>query len=99
MAVQRGSSACLSITNTIKQIHAKEGTKAFFRGMLPSFMGMIPYKGTGFLMFYLMKDKMKECYPSASQTKGFDFIFGAVAGFFSQLGNFLRGKEIFNLCL
>jgi len=85
MAIQRGSSARLSILNTIKTIHAKEGSRAFYRGMLTSFIGMIPYKGTGFLMFYLMKDKMKECYPQISERKEFDFAFGAVAGFFSQL--------------
>jgi len=84
MAIQRGDLARSTLLETIQRIHAKEGFKAFFRGMVPSFLGMIPYKGTGFLMFHLMKDKLKEHSPHLAHNKGFDFIFGSIAGLVSQ---------------
>jgi len=85
MAIQTGNSANSGLIDTIRNIYVREGPRAFFRGMFPSFIGVIPYKGSGFLMFHLMKDKMKEHYPRLAHAKSFDFIFGAVAGFFSQL--------------
>jgi len=75
-----------NLGDAIKKIHAKEGLKAFLRGIFPSFVGVIPYKGTGFLMFHLLKDSLKQKYPDLVAVKKFDFIFGAIAGLIAQLG-------------
>jgi len=85
MAMQRDKIIYSSLTDAVRKIYAKEGLKSFYRGILPSFLGVVPYKGTGFLMFYLCKDKMKEAFPSLPQNRVFDFVFGALAGLVSQL--------------
>jgi len=89
MAIQKGDLARSTLSETIRKIYIKEGFKGFFRGIVPSFLGMIPYKGTGFLMYYSMKDKLKEHSPHLAHHKAFDFIFGSIAGLVSQLGKYI----------
>lgn len=85
MAMQRDKIIYTSLTDAVRKIYAKEGIKSFYRGIFPSFVGVVPYKGTGFLMFYLMRDKMKQAFPQLPQNKLFDFVFGAISGLVSQL--------------
>jgi len=88
MAMQRDVIIYQSLGDAIKKIHIKEGSKAFFRGIFPSFVGVIPYKGTGFLMFHLLKDSLKQRYPELVTIKTFDFVFGAIAGLIAQLATY-----------
>jgi len=85
MGMQRDKIIYNSLTDAVRKIYAKEGFLAFYRGIIPSFMGVIPYKGTGFLMFYLCKDKMKQAFPKLPQNRVFDFVFGALSGLVSQM--------------
>lgn len=85
MSMQRDRIIYTGLSDAIRKIYAKEGVKGFFRGIFPTFLGVVPYKGTGFLMFYYMKDKMKEMFPRLPQNRLFDFVFGAASGLVSQL--------------
>jgi len=88
MAMQRDVIIYQSLGDAVQKIYAKEGSKAFWRGIFPSFIGVIPYKGTGFLMFHLLKDSLKHRYPELVTIKTFDFIFGAIAGLIAQLATY-----------
>jgi len=76
----------VNLRDAVKKIYVKEGPAAFFRGLFPSFIGVVPYKGSGFFMFHFLRDKMKENYPHITKPKTFDFIFGAIAGLTAQVG-------------
>ena len=77
-----------SMLTTIKNIYRKEGIRAFYNGIVPSLTGIVPYHGTGFFMYHLLKGKLRETYPQWKQSKAFDFIFGAIAGLVAQLGKY-----------
>jgi len=74
-----------SMMTTIKTIYRKEGIRAFYHGIVPSLTGIIPYHGTGFFMYHLLKERLRETHPQWKQSKAFDFIFGAIAGLLAQI--------------
>jgi len=84
MAIEKNLHIGRSMVKTTKYIFQKEGVGAFYHGMYPSLMGIIPCHGTGFLIFHYLRNKTKEVYPDWHDSKVSDFTFGAVAGFSAQ---------------
>jgi len=84
MAVEKNIKIGRSMTKTTQYIYRKEGFRAFYQGMYPSLIGIIPCHGSGFLIFHYMRNKMQEEYPDWRPSKLSDFTFGAIAGFSAQ---------------
>lgn len=85
MAIERENIMHKTFLDAIRNIRKKEGLRAFYNGMGPSVLGIIPYHGTGFFMYHLLKGNLKQKHPEWKQSKAFDFIFGAIAGLCAQL--------------
>jgi len=78
----------LHIKDLVRDIYRKEGPRAFFDGLGPSVIGIIPYHGTGFFMYHMLKRKLMEEHPDWKQSKFFDFLFGGIAGVTAQIGKY-----------
>lgn len=89
MAMERDKIIHKSLTHAVKNIYAKEGIRAFYHGVGPSLIGIIPYHGTGFFMYHMLKKNLRDHYPQWRQSKSFDFAFGAIAGLTAQLGKLI----------
>lgn len=85
MAMERENIVHKSATNAIRHIYKQEGLRGFYAGMAPSLIGIMPYHGTGFFMYHLLKGNLIKTYPEWRRSKSFDFAFGAIAGLFAQL--------------
>jgi len=91
MAIEADDRIGRSLTKTVQHVYRTEGLRAFYQGMYPSLIGIIPCHGTGFLIFHYLKNKTQEKYPEWHQSKITDFAFGAFSGVFAQFSlSFLR---------
>ena len=88
MAIERGIKVVRSPFQVGYLIWKNDGPMAFYQGLFTTLAGIVPYKGTGFFMFHVLKDTLREKKPHLAQSKVFDFIFGATSGLAAQLGNF-----------
>jgi len=50
------------IADTMRKVYVQEGWKAFYRGMLPSMLGILPYAGVDITAFELLKEWLIEEY-------------------------------------
>jgi len=53
------------ITDTLRKVYVQEGLKAFYKGMLPSMLGILPYAGVDITAFELLKEWLIEEYDGA----------------------------------
>lgn len=53
------------IADTIRKVYAQEGWRAFYRGMLPSMLGILPYAGVDITAFEMLKEYLLEEYDGA----------------------------------
>ena len=53
------------ISDTIRKVYAQEGWRAFYRGMLPSMLGILPYAGVDITAFELLKEWLLDEYDGA----------------------------------
>lgn len=53
------------IVDTIRKVWAQEGWRAFYRGMLPSMLGILPYAGVDITAFELLKEALLDEYDGA----------------------------------
>lgn len=70
------------IADCVRQVAAQEGWRAFYRGMVPSMLGILPYAGVDITIFELLKerlldkarraanDTMRHCVSSATWQRG-----------------------------
>ena len=89
MAVTRARVEYRNIFQVFKTIVEREGMKKLYRGFAPTMMGNIPYGGTAFCTYEMLKghftkrDKNNGCIilrPNGIQK----FVFGGTAGFLGQ---------------
>jgi len=52
----------------------------FYKGSLVGVVGIVPYVGTSFFMYSILKQWLMENYRQFYQFRSFDFMFGAIAG-------------------
>ena len=50
------------IIDAARQVWAREGPRAFYRGIGPSLVGILPYAGVDIAVFELLKDRLVEAY-------------------------------------
>lgn len=50
------------IVDCARQVLAQEGIKSFYRGLLPSMMGILPYAGVDITIFELLKERLLDEY-------------------------------------
>ena len=91
MAIEVEVAAQKSFVQSVKNIYRNEGIKAFYHGIGPSLIGIMPYHGVGFGMYHMLKGNLIETHPEWRQSKVFDFLFGSIAGLGAQLGIYLFG--------
>ena len=53
------------VIDTMTKVYAQEGWRAFYRGMLPSMLGILPYAGVDITAFELLKEWLIEEYDGA----------------------------------
>lgn len=53
------------IVDTMRQVYAQEGFRAFYRGMVPSMLGILPYAGVDITVFELLKEHLLDDYDGA----------------------------------
>lgn len=46
------------IADCVRQVAAQEGWRAFYRGMVPSMLGILPYAGVDITIFELLKERL-----------------------------------------
>ena len=86
MAIDIASQKPSTLIGIVKSVYTIEGMRGFYSGIVPSLFGIVPYHGTGFFMFHLLKGILIEKMPDWRQSKIFDFIFGAIGGLSGQIG-------------
>ncbi|KAL4433743.1 hypothetical protein ABPG75_000184 [Micractinium tetrahymenae] len=54
------------IVDCAQKVLAQEGWRAFYRGMVPSMLGILPYAGVDITIFELLKERLLDEYEGAS---------------------------------
>lgn len=79
LTVSRETYPCLSVA--ISKIYKDGGIGAFYAGISPTLIGMLPYS----TCYYFMYDKLKRCYCQAKNKKSLNrpemLLLGALSGF------------------
>ncbi|XP_046996516.1 mitochondrial coenzyme A transporter SLC25A42 [Schistocerca americana] len=77
---------------TLRQVFVKiwteEGPRTFYRGYVPTIMGVIPYAGVSFFTYDSLKRKYMEYTGSSSPNAIASLLFGAVAGMLGQSSSY-----------
>ena len=53
----------LGIVDCARKVLAQEGWRAFYRGMVPSMLGILPYAGVDITIFELLKERLLDKVP------------------------------------
>jgi solute carrier family 25 phosphate transporter 23/24/25/41 len=72
------------IADAARQVLALEGWRAFYRGMLPSMLGILPYAGVDIAAFELLKERLLDAYdgrPPAHAVLGAGMLSSSLAQF------------------
>jgi len=72
------------IADCICKVWVQEGWRAFYRGMVPSMMGILPYAGVDITAFELLKEKLLDEYegvPPAHMILGAGMLSSSLAQF------------------
>lgn len=72
------------IADTARKVLAQEGWRAFYRGMLPSMLGILPYAGVDITAFEMLKEHLLDVYdgrPPAHMILGAGMLSSSVAQF------------------
>ena len=48
----------VSASRLLRQVLAQEGWKAFYRGIVPSMLGILPYAGVDITIFEMLKEEL-----------------------------------------
>lgn len=62
----------------------EEGTKKFYRGFVPTMLGIVPYAGLSFLTYETCKSTYRKWTDGAEPNSLYRMGFGACAGFVGQ---------------
>ena len=70
--------------NIFTKIYKEEGFSAYYRGLLPTLMGIMPYAGISFFTYETLKKLYSEYYHQKKLNPLHRLLFGACAGLFGQ---------------
>ncbi|KRT82460.1 mitochondrial carrier protein, partial [Oryctes borbonicus] len=78
-----------TLRHVFLKIYKTEGLLTFYRGILPTIMGVIPYAGVSFFTYETLKRWYKEHVDSSLKTNPFTSLgFGAIAGMLGQTSSY-----------
>jgi solute carrier family 25 protein 42 len=72
------------LLDAIQKIHLEEGTKKFYRGFVPTMLGIVPYAGLSFLTYETCKSTYRNWTDGDEPNSIYRMLFGACAGFVGQ---------------
>ena len=72
------------LLDAIQKIHMEEGTKKFYRGFVPTMLGIVPYAGLSFLTYETCKGTYRKWTDGNEPNSMYRMLFGACAGFVGQ---------------
>lgn len=82
-----------NIWEVFVSIYTKEnGTRALYRGFVPTVLGVIPYAGTSFFMYETLKQKYFEMTGETKPNAIYSLCFGACAGIVGQTSSYPLGE-------
>ena len=70
---------------TIARIYAEHGIVSFYRGMMPTMLGILPYAGSSFYIFATCKQVYADMHGGREPNAWFRLAFGGLAGLVGQL--------------
>lgn len=74
----------VSISDAMSKIYQEEGFRKFFRGFIPTMLGIIPYAGLSFLTYETCKSTYRKMSNGSEPSSIHRMAFGACAGFVGQ---------------
>ncbi|XP_038046634.1 mitochondrial coenzyme A transporter SLC25A42-like isoform X1 [Patiria miniata] len=77
-----------SMSSIIRITFRQEGLVSFYRGYLPTVLGVIPYGGISFFIFETFKKRHRELTGKSHPTPSYNMAFGAVAGLVGQSASY-----------
>lgn len=77
-----------SIIQVFVKMWRTERPKAFYKGFIPTMLGVIPYAGVSFCTFESLKVKHKEITGRSAPNPLERLLFGALAGLFGQTASY-----------
>lgn len=72
------------LLNTITSIYREEGLSVYYRGLLPTLMGIVPYAGISFFTYESLKKLYGDVFLENKLNPLHRLLFGACAGLFGQ---------------
>lgn len=82
-----------NIWDVFVAIYTKEnGTRALYRGFVPTVLGVIPYAGTSFFTYETLKQKYFEMTGETKPNAIYSLLFGACAGICGQTSSYPMGE-------
>ncbi|EDO38453.1 predicted protein [Nematostella vectensis] len=72
------------LINAFTRIYRDEGMRTFYRGYVPTLIGIMPYAGISFFTYETCKKAFGEFYDGKKPTPFHRLAFGACAGLFGQ---------------
>lgn len=72
------------LVNIFLSIYSEEGLTAFYRGFVPTVLGIIPYAGTSFFIYETCKKLYNDTHPGKNPSPIHRLAFGACAGLLGQ---------------
>lgn len=76
-----------SLVEVFKKIYLTEGMRAFYKGYVPTILGVIPYAGMSFFTYGVLKIKYKEL-SEPPYHQYMNLVFGAIAGMLGQTSSY-----------
>lgn len=72
------------LSETVLKIYHEEGFRKFYRGFVPTMLGIVPYAGLSFLTYETCKSSYRNMTEGSEPNSMYRMAFGACAGFVGQ---------------
>lgn len=72
------------LSDAFQKIHFEEGMQKFFRGFIPTMLGIVPYAGVSFFTYESCKSVYRKHHNDNEPSSMHRLVFGAGAGFIGQ---------------
>ncbi|RYE95310.1 MAG: hypothetical protein EOO41_05770, partial [Methanobacteriota archaeon] len=78
----------VGLLRAFRAMHAEHGLRHFYRGMLPTVIGILPYAGITFTTFETLKQFWRERYNDVEPSSWAKLVFGGTAGLVGQASTY-----------
>ena len=72
------------LVDAVRKIYDEEGIRKFYRGFVPTMLGIVPYAGLSFLTYENCKSRYRRMNDGREPNSIYRMAFGACAGFVGQ---------------